>query len=180
MKLNLKGTNVRVSDDLRAMAEDKFSRLDKFFKEDQEVDVKFTNTPIKKEVEATIYLDGGAILRAEEAEDDFQTAMDRVEETLIRQVRKHKTKLQKNRRAGDSIRYESFESFDEEEEKEEESRIVRNKKVFVKPMSAEEACLQMDLLGHNFFVYLDGEDMDIRVVYKRKDGDYGLIIPAQD
>ena len=126
-----------------------------------------------------MFLDGGTILRAEAYEETYENAIDRVIDALVRQIRKHKTRLQRDRQTGDSIKFEAFDSEAKADEKEGEIKIAREKTIPVKPMSAEEAILQMELLNHNFFVFQDAEDMEVRVVYKRKKGDYGLIVPTR-
>lgn len=177
MKLNIRGKNISVTEDLKDMCQAKFDRLDKYFHDEEEMDVNLAIEGIDKKVESTIYLKGGTILRAEESSLDFMDSADMVVDSLVRQIRKHKTKLQRSRRSGESIKFESF-AGEVEEEAESTSKIVRFKEISVKPMSEEEAVLQMELLNHDFFVFLDDQDMQVRVVYKRKDGNYGEIIPT--
>jgi len=177
MKLNIRGKNINVTDDLRQMCQDKFDRLDKYFQDEEEMDVNLAIEGIDKRVESTIFLKGGTILRAEETSEDFMDSADMILDSLVSQIRKHKTKIQKNRRSGESIRFESFDD-EFEEESENTSKIVRYKNISVKPMSEEEAVLQMELLNHDFFVFLDDQEMQVRVVYKRRDGNYGEIIPS--
>ncbi|MDD7305752.1 MAG: ribosome-associated translation inhibitor RaiA [Peptoniphilaceae bacterium] len=176
MKLNIRGKNINVTEDLKEMCQAKFDRLDKYFHE-EEMDVNLAVEGIEKKVESTIYLKGGTILRAEEKSEDFMDSVDMIVDSLVRQIRKYKTKLQRDRKSGESIRFESL-SDDLEEEKESTSKIVRFKEISVKPMNEEEAVLQMELLNHDFFVFLDDQEMQVRVVYKRKDGNYGEIIPT--
>ena len=179
MKLNIKAKNFNLTDDIVRESEKKFDRLDKYFHDEESMDLKFAKEGVGFEVEATMFLDGGTILRAEAYEETYENAIDRVIDALVRQIRKHKTRLQRDRQTGESIKFEAFESQEFEEEKEEDIKIAREKTIPVKPMSAEEAILQMELLNHNFFVYQDAEDMEVRVVYKRKKGDYGLIVPTR-
>lgn len=176
MKLNIKGKNINVTEDLNEIFQAKFDRLDKYFNQEEEMDVKLSVEGIEKKVESTIFLSGGTILRAEESSDEFMTAADLIVESLVRQIKKHKTKLQKNRRSGESIKFDSFEVVDETTD--EGPSIVRYKEIAVKPMNEEEAVMQMDLLNHDFFVFLDDQEMQVRVVYRRKDGNYGEIIPT--
>lgn len=176
MKLNIKGKNINVYESLKKEAQEKFDRLDKYFNNEEEIDLKFSTEGNLKKVEATIFLKGGTILRAEEENEDFSTGIDRVIDALVRQIRKHKTKLKRNRKNGESIKFDLFE--DEEKEIEDKSpKIVRTKELILRPMSDEEAVLQMELLNHDFFLYLDDVEMKQRLVYRRKDGNYGLIIP---
>ena len=170
--------NINVTEDLKDMCQGKFDRLDKYFHDEEEMDVNLAIEGIDKKVESTIFLKGGTILRAEEASGDFMDSVDMVVDSLVRQIRKHKTKLQRDRRSGESIKFESFAQDFEEEEEESTSKIVSFKEISVKPVSEEEAVLQMDLLNHDFFVFLDDQEMQVRVVYKRKDGNYGEIIPT--
>ena len=139
------------------------------------MDLKFSTEGNLKKVESTIFLKGGTILRAEEINDNFSTGIDKVIDALVRQIRKQKTRLQRNRRNGESIKFESLD--DVEEKKNDNPQIKRQKEIVLRPMSDEEACMQMELLKHDFFLYLDDQDMKTRLVYKRKDGHYGLIIP---
>ena len=130
-----------------------------------------------------MFLDKGPILRAEASDETYQNAIDKTIDALVRQIRKHKTRLTKDRRH-DSIKFENFnESFDDEynidDSYDSEINIARTKEISLKPMSTEEAIMQMELLGHDFFVYYDQEDLEVRVVYKRRKGDYGLIVPSR-
>lgn len=179
MKLNIKAKNFTLTDDIVRESEKKFDRLDKYFHDEESMDLKFAKEGIGYELEATMFLDGGTILRAEAYEETYENAIDRVIDALVRQIRKHKTRLQRDRQTGDSIKFEAFDSEAKADDKEEEIKIAREKTIPVKPMSAEEAILQMELLNHNFFVFQDAEDMEVRVVYKRKKGDYGLIVPTR-
>ena len=179
MKLNIKAKNFTLTDDIVRESEKKFDRLDKYFHDEESMDLKFAKEGIGYELEATMFLDGGTILRAEAYEETYENAIDRVIDALVRQIRKHKTRLQRDRQTGDSIKFEAFDSEAKADDKEEEIKIAREKTIPVKPMSAEEAILQMELLNHNFFVFQDAEDMEVRVVYKRKKGDYGLIVPTK-
>lgn len=186
MKINLIGKNIDITDDIRNEANKKFERLDKYFDPNQDIDVRFSKEGRADEykVEATIILDGGTILRAERSEETYPNAIDRTIDALVRQIRKQKTRLLRDRNS-DSIKFEHFdEDFDrsyqiDESYDDDKIDIVRYKEVKMKPMSAEEAIMQMELINHDFYVYLDQEDMEIRVVYRRKNGDYGQIIPTQ-
>lgn len=180
MKLNLKGKNVNVHSDLKEVAERKIGRLDKYFHEDLNAMVAFSNEKNEKKVELTIYL-RETTLRAESAAEDFQSAIDRSIDAIERQIRKHKTKLQKRYNKGKTIRFENIYVEKDEmiaEEKEEgKPKIIKVKRFGLKPMDEEEAALQMELIGHNFFVFLDHESDMVKVLYRRKDGNYGLIEP---
>lgn len=178
MKLNLIAKNFTLTDDIRNESEKKFDRLDKYFHDQQEMDVRFAKEGNDFVVETTAILDGGKILRSETTDPTYQTAIDKNIDGLVRQIRKNKTKLMRDRQSGQSIKFDNFDPYEDEDDK--DANIVRKKEIHVKPMSAEEAILQMELLDHNFFVYLDADDMQVRVVYRRKKGDYGQIIPHLD
>lgn len=178
MKLNLIAKNFTLTDDIRNESEKKFDRLDKYFHDQQEMDVRFAKEGNDFVVETTAILDGGKILRSETTDPTYQTAIDKNIDGLVRQIRKNKTKLMRDRQSGQSIKFDNFDPYKDYDDK--EVNIVRKKEIHVKPMSAEEAILQMELLDHNFFVYLDADDMQVRVVYRRKKGDYGQIIPHLD
>ena len=175
MKMNYAGKNVEVTDALRDVTEKKLTKLDKYFQKDIEGNVTFSTQKNRKIIEVTINLPG-TIIRAEESSDDMYASIDKAVDVLERQVRKHKTKLQKRYKNTETIRFENVIPLSVEEDND-KPKLVKTKTFTLKPMSSEEAILQMELLRHNFFVYLDGESNDVGVVYKRKDGDYGLIEP---
>ena len=176
--MNLIAKNFTLTDDIRNESEKKFDRLDKYFHDQQEMDVRFAKEGNDFVVETTAILDGGKILRSETTDPTYQTAIDKNIDGLVRQIRKNKTKLMRDRQSGQSIKFDNFDPYEDDDDK--DANIVRKKEIHVKPMSAEEAILQMELLDHNFFVYLDADDMQVRVVYRRKKGDYGQIIPHLD
>lgn len=169
------GKNLEITDALRDVTEKKLAKLDKYFKSDIVADVTFSVERNWKVIEITINLPG-TILRAEETTDDMYASIDKAVDVLERQIREHKTKLQKRAQTGESIRFENIELLPKEE-RGREPKIVKTKKFAMKPMDAEEAVLQMELLRHNFFMFMNAETDEVNVVYKRKDGDYGLIEP---
>lgn len=175
MKFTYAGKDFVISDRLKREAGKKLERLDKYLNEDADTRVVFSETPTDKVCEVTIFLKGGTVLRAEEEEEDVYTAVDRAVDALERQLRKHKTKLQKRYQSEESIRFENIE--DPEEEEDDGPKIVKVKSFGLKPMDSEEAVLQMELLTHNFFVFLNRDTDEVNVVYKRNDGNYGLIEP---
>lgn len=178
MKLTYVGKKMTVGDDLKAMAQKKLGALDKYFHGNPEVTVTFSHPKNHERVDVTVRLPK-TMLRAEETADTFQTALDRCVDALERQMRKYKTKLKKHHSAGsESLRFEQIEDTADRIAEDQEPEVVRTKQVPVKPMDVEEAILQMELLGHNFFVFADSETQEIQVVYKRKDGGFGLIIPS--
>lgn len=174
MKYIVSGKNTEVSDALKNQAIKKLNKIEKFFKDDSECHLTFTVEKSRHIFEVTI-MAKGFFIRAEETTDDMYASIDAVIDKLERQIRKNKTKL------GKRIRQESVvpDNFQIHENIEEENnyRIMKSKRFAIKPMSVEEAILQMNLLGHNFFVFSNAESEEVNVVYKRKDGNYGLIEP---
>lgn len=174
MKISIYSKNLQLTDALREAAFKKLRRLDKFFQQDIEAKVVLSIEKKIHKVEVTIPFNG-RIVRVEEYSDDMYNAIDEAVEALEQQIRKHKTKLQSKRQSNDSIKFENIEPLDDEDE--EEFKVVKTKRFAIKPMNIEEAILQMDLLKHNFFVFLNADTEEVNVVYKRKDSNYGLIEP---
>ena len=172
MKLQFIGKNIEITYALKEITAKKFEKLDKFFSKDIEGKVTFSSVKNDKIFEATIYLPNSTILRAEESTSDMYTSIDIVLDNLERQIRKNKTKLQKKYQALETIRFEKI----SEPVEEEEPKIVRVKNFDVATMSEEEAILQIELLNHDFFIFKNAKDSKTNVLYKRKDGNYGLII----
>ena len=177
MKVTVIGKNIEVTPALKDMIEKKISKLDRYF--DEEVKARATLAVQKNNqiVEVTIPFNG-VVLRVEETTDDMYKSIDQVETKLERKIRKQKTKL--TRRNNESLRYSAINemAFDEVRiDEDEENKIVRTKSFMVKPMHEEEAILQMELVGHSFFVYQDANSNKINVIYKRKDGQYGVLEP---
>lgn len=175
MKLNFTGKNMEITDALRDVTEKKIGKLDKYFQRDIEGNVTFSSEKNRKIIEVTINLPG-TIIRAEESTDDMYASIDKAVDVLERQIRKHKTKLQKRYQNNETIRFENVMPLPTDEDTD-RPRLVKKKRFGIKPMSPEEAILQMELLRHNFFVYMDAENEGVSIVYKRKDGNYGLIEP---
>ena len=173
MKRTITGRKMEISDKLRDQVEKKLGKLDKFFQEDSEMQVTFSEQKNTVTVEVTIF-DGSTIYRAEEQNEDKYVALDQTVDILEGQIRKNKTKLEKRMRASAITPPPSWDDIQEEED-EPEFRIVRSKRYSLKPMSPEEAVLQMNMLGHDFFIFKDAESFTTSIVYKRKSGDYGLI-----
>ncbi|MGV8146889.1 MAG: ribosome hibernation-promoting factor, HPF/YfiA family [Alkaliphilus sp.] len=173
MKITVSGKNVAVTSALRNTTESKLLKLDKYFSKEVEAKVTLSVEKNRQIIEVTIPING-AFLRAEESTDDMYTSIDKVMDKLVRQLRKHKTKLENRNNKYETIRFENIAKIDLNET---DSKIVRTKRFAMKPMSPEEAVLQMELLGHNFFVFASAESDEVNVVYKRKDGDFGLIEP---
>ena len=162
-----------VRESLKSAIEKKLSKFDKFFGADTEAFVTCKTRKGDKIIEITVNY-GGATFRSEEENETFITALDRAMESLERQIRKNKTRLEK------TIRQDAFEDDEYEDEYAEEGEFdIRVKSFSLKPMTAEEAILQMNLSGHDFFVFLDADSGETSVVYKRREGSYGLIIPEK-
>ncbi|WAA12014.1 ribosome hibernation-promoting factor, HPF/YfiA family [Fervidibacillus halotolerans] len=178
MRYVVRGEKIEVTPALRDYTEKKISKLEKYFTEtpDANVHVNLKVYPDKKtKVEVTIPLKY-ITLRAEEMNEDMYAGIDLITDKLERQIRKHKTKInRKVRETGMKDVFVNGPTSTEAEKKEEEIEIVRVKRFDLKPMDSEEAVLQMNMLGHNFFVYTDAETNSTNIVYKRKDGKYGLI-----
>lgn len=177
MKVTVIAKNIELTPSLKEMVERKISKLEKYFGPDVEARATLSVQKNRQRIEVTIPFNG-VILRGEEVTDDMYKSIDLVEEKLVRQIRKQRTKLSRKNNSG-SLRYPEFNSleFKNEDADEDTLRIVKTKSFNVKPMSADEAVLQMELLGHSFFVYQDADTNNVSVVYKRKDGNYGLIEP---
>ncbi|MCD6322153.1 MAG: ribosome-associated translation inhibitor RaiA [Clostridiales bacterium] len=173
MKISISGRHMDVTDDVRAWAEKKFSKLEKYFKQEAEAQLTFITMKHGSMVklEATIH-HRGWVYRAETVDHDEVTVIDKAVEVIDRQIRKNKTKLEKKFHSG---AFDNLDAGDGYEQSNHE--IVKSKKFPIKPMSVEEAVLQMDLIGHEFFMFRNAEDEEINVVYRRKDGKYGLIEP---
>ena len=163
-----------VRESLKELVEKKLSKFDKFFGAETEAFVTCRVRKGAKIIEITINY-GGATFRSEEESDTFLTALDRSVEGLERQIRKNKTRLEKKVKSGAFV----IDAGDDDEYEEEPAFEIRTKTFPAKPMTAEEAILQMDLLGHAFFVFTDQDSGDSCVVYKRKDGNYGLLVPEK-
>lgn len=175
MKITVTGKNIEITSALKNAVEKKLLKLDKYFNPDVEAHATLSVQKGRHTIEVTIPFNG-VILRGEESGDDMYASIDLVEDKLERQIRKQKTKLQR-RIHGDSLKFQFIPDVDKEDEVKDEAKIVRTKRFSFKPMSAEEAVLQMEMLGHNFFVYSSAEEGEVCVVYKRRDGNYGLIEP---
>ncbi|ATW28631.1 ribosome hibernation-promoting factor, HPF/YfiA family [Candidatus Formimonas warabiya] len=171
MKIILKGRNIEITDALRDYVEKRLGKLDKFFDEVNEAQVTLLVEKDRHRVEVTMPLNG-LILRGEEETLDMYSSIDLVIEKLEKQIDKYKTRI--NRKVKNhSIKDIAVKLEDDRDE----PRIVRTKRFAFKPMPVEEAIMQMNLLGHSFFVFSNGETDEVNVVYKRKDGNYGLIEP---
>lgn len=172
MKIKIVAKNIELTQGLREAVEKKLSKLEKYFGPEIVAHVTLSVQKKRQIVEVTIPFNG-VVLRGQEDLEDMYASIDLVIDKLEGQIRKQKTKLQR-RQVGDSLRYQYI---DDVKEDTNEPKIVKTKRFSIKPMSTDEAILQMELIGHNFFVFEDSDNNSICVVYKRKDGNYGLIDP---
>ncbi len=173
MKFIIIGKNIEVTEGLRAAVEDKIGKLEKFFTEEAEVHVTLSVEKDRQKIEVTIPVKGN-IIRSEQVSSDMYVSIDLVEEIIERQLKKYKNKLVDKKQGTSYFRQEFIER---EYMEDEEVQIIRSKKFDIKPMYPEDACVQMELLGHNFFVFCNAETDQVNVVYKRKGNTYGLIEP---
>jgi len=171
MKVKVIGKDIKVTKALKEVIEKKLVKLDKYFKPEVEAHITLSVVKNTHSIEITIPFNG-VYLRTEEKNEDMYTALDLIMDKLERQIRKQKTRMER-KLYGNSLIYDKIPN----EVKYEEGKIVKTKRFAIKPMDPEEAVLQMDLIGHNFFVFLNSETEEVDVVYKRKDGNYGLIEP---
>ncbi|WP_431029202.1 ribosome hibernation-promoting factor, HPF/YfiA family [Lysinibacillus sp. LZ02] len=179
LKFNIRGENIEVTPAIREYVETKVDKVERYFNEDvnatANVNLKVYNDKQTK-VEVTIPMKN-VTLRAEERHNDMYAAVDLIVDKLERQIRKHKTKVNRKfrEREGAGLYFAHVTQPGAEVEQEEEYAIVRTKQFDLKPMDQEEAILQMNMLGHDFYIYTDAESDSTNIVYKRKDGKYGLI-----
>lgn len=184
MNFTIRGQNLLLTDALKDYAAKKIGRLERYFETAPTADVTVTLNVIKnmQTVEVTIPLPG-VLLRAEVRSEDMYASIDLVTEKLERQIRKHKTKANRKFRR-DGTRSLFRESYDGStavrylDEEDDDLELVRTKRFNLKPMDVEEAILQMNMVGHNFFVFANADSKEVNVVYKRNDGKYGLIEPS--
>lgn len=174
MNYIITGKNIDITKALKDTVIQKLSKLEKYFAQDNDVHVTLSVEKLNQIIEVTIPTKGG-VIRAEEEAENMYAAIDLVIDVLERQLLRHKHKLYDKNRSHSIFKPEFFDGMNDEEE--ETIKIVRTKKFAMKPMDAVEACLEMDLLGHDFFVFRNSETDEVNVVYKRKGGSYGLIEP---
>ena len=173
MKFVITGRNIDVTEGLKTAVSEKIGKLEKYFHPDTEVIVTLSVEKDRQKIEVTIPVKGN-IIRAEQVSSDMYVSIDLVEEVIERQLKKYKNKIVDKKHAGDSF---SAEFIEKDYEEDDSIKIVRTKRFAVKPMDVEEACVQMELLGHDFFVFRNAETDEVNVVYKRKANTYGLIEP---
>lgn len=175
MKITVIGKKCSPRDSFKERAEKKLKKVEKFLGSD--IDAKITATVEKNEqiVEVTIFNDG-IIFRSQERAENMNDALDSCVDSIVRQIRKNKTRVEKRLRSGNA---EAFEEIDDEEV-EDEFSVYRSKVITLKPQSVEEAILQMNLLDHQFYMFRNTANDRVCIVYVRKDGGYGLLIPELD
>ena len=173
MKITISGKNIDVTEGLKAAVNEKLGKLEKYFTPDTNVIVTLSVEKERQKIEVTIPVKGN-IIRSEQVSSDMYVSIDLVEEVIERQLRKYKTKIVNQQQAGGNFQKEFVE---DEFLEDEEVNIIRTKKFGIKPMYPEDACVQMELLGHNFYVFRNAETDEVNVVYKRKGNTYGLIEP---
>lgn len=173
MKFIIVGRNVEVTPGLKAAVEDKIGKLEKYFTPDTEAHVTLSVEKDRQKIEVTIPVKG-SIIRSEQVSSDMYVSIDLVQEIIERQLKKYKTKLVD--REQDAVSFSKM-FVENDYMEDEEIKIVRTKKFDIKPMYPEDACIQMELLGHSFFVFNNADTGEVNVVYKRKGDTYGLIEP---
>lgn len=175
MRYIISGKNIDVTEGLKTAVYEKIGKLERYFTPDTEVHVTFSVEKERQKIEVTIPVKGN-IIRAEQVSNDMYVSIDLVEEIIERQLRKYKNKLLDYKQAASNFN-KAFIEDNYNSNEDDTIRIVKTKKFAIKPMDAEEACVQMELLGHNFFVFRNAQTDEVNVVYKRKGNTYGLIEP---
>ena len=173
MKFIISGKNIEVTEGLRKAINEKLGKLERYFTPETEIHVTLSVEKERQKIEVTIPVKGN-IIRSEQVSSDMYVSIDLVEEVIERQLRKYKTKIV-NKQQGTGNFQKTFVEDDFIED--EDVKIIRTKRFGIKPMYPEDACVQMELLGHNFFVFQNAETEEVNVVYKRKGNTYGLIEP---
>ena len=173
MKFIIIGRNIDITEGLKSAVQEKLGTLERYFTPETEIHVTLSVEKDRQKIEVTIPVKGN-IIRSEQVSSDMYVSIDLVEEVIERQLRKYKTKIVNQQQAGGNFQKEFVE---DEFLEDEEVNIIRTKKFGIKPMYPEDACVQMELLGHNFYVFRNAETDEVNVVYKRKGNTYGLIEP---
>ncbi len=174
MKIKITGRNIELTEGLKDAVEEKLSKLNKYFTEDTQANVTLSVEKERQKIEVTIPVKGN-IIRSEQVSNDMYVSIDLVEEVIERQMKKYRNKIISRQQEPGEFFADEFISKAEDDE--EEINIIRSKKFGMKPMYPEDACVQMELLGHNFFVFRNAETDEVNVVYKRRGNTYGLIEP---
>ena len=175
MNFIISGKNIDVTPGLKSCIEQNLGKLERDFTPETEIIVTLSVEKERQKIEVTIPVKGH-IIRSEQSSNDMYVSIDLVEEVIERQLRKYKNKLVARNQEGSNFKQEFFESEDTSSE-DDEIKIIRTKRFGIKPMFPEDACIQMDLLGHDFYVFFNAETEEVNVVYKRKNGTFVLIEP---
>ena len=175
MRFIITGRNIDITEGLKSAVEEKLGKLDRFFAPETEVNVTLSVEKERQKIEVTIPVKGN-IIRSEQVSSDMYVSIDLVEEVIERQLKKYKNKIVDKQQNAAAFAQE----FVEKDYDDDEGKIIRTKRFGIKPMDPEEACVQMELLGHNFYVFFNSETEEVNVVYKRKGNTYGLIEPELD
>ena len=173
MRFTISGKNIEVTEGLKSEIMKKIGKLERYFTPETEIIVTLCVEKERQKIEVTIPVKGN-IIRSEQVSNDMYVSIDLVEEVIERQLRKYKNKIVEKHQGGGNFKKEFIEK---EVDDDEEIKITRTKQFGIKPMFPEDACIQMELLGHNFFVFSNAETGEVNVVYKRKGSTYGLIEP---
>ena len=176
MRIIISGKNIDITDGLRQAVEDKLSKLERYFTPETDIIVTLSIGKERQKIEVTIPVKGN-IIRSEQVSNDMYVSIDLVEEVIERQLKKYKNKIIDQKQSAPSLQNFQKEYIEKEIEDDEDVKIIRTKRFGMKPMYPEDACVQMELLGHNFFVFQNAETEEVNVVYKRKGNTYGLIEP---
>ena len=176
MRYTITGRNIEITDGLKKAVEEKLHKLEKYFTADTEARITLSVQKEAHKIEVTIPTKQG-LIRAEEVSQDIYLSIDKVQDIIEKQIKKFKNKLIDKKQA--AMSFSDFFINDEvnDADDEDEIKIVKTKRFSIKPMDPEEACLQMELLAHDFYVFRNAISDEICVVYKRKDGKYGIIEP---
>ena len=172
MRFIITGRNIDITEGLKSAVEEKLGKLDRFFAPETEVNVTLSVEKERQKIEVTIPVKGN-IIRSEQVSSDMYVSIDLVEEVSERQLKKYKNKIVDKQQNAAAFAQE----FVEKDYDDDEVKIIRTKRFGIKPMDPEDACVQMELLGHNFYVFRNAESDEVNVVYKRKGGTYGIIEP---
>ena len=176
MRFIITGRNIDVTEGLKSAVEEKLGKLDRFFAPETEVNVTLSVEKERQKIEVTIPVKGN-IIRSEQVSSDMYVSIDLVEEVIERHLKKYTNKIVSKQQNAAAFAQEFV---DKDYDDEDDVKIIRTKRFGIKPMDPEEACVQMELLGHNFYVFFNSETEEVNVVYKRKGNTYGLIEPELD
>ena len=174
MRITITGKNIELTDGLKEAVEDRLSKLEKYFTPETEAHVTLSVEKERQKIEVTIPVKG-SVIRAEQVSNEMYVSIEVVEETIERQLKKYRNKIVTKQQSAEKFFAQEY--LEKDAEDDDEIRIIRTKRFGIKPMYPEDACVQMELLGHDFFVFLNAETEEVNVVYKRKGNTYGLIEP---